>query len=101
MLGAMATLFLTTHTGSLPRPGDLTQLLHEREDQKPTPTIQRRIEESVDEIVEKQRASGLDIVNDGEMSKIGYATYVTRRLNGFDRSPDAGGTRRRPVDVQE
>jgi 5-methyltetrahydropteroyltriglutamate--homocysteine methyltransferase len=97
----MATPFLTTHTGSLPRPGDLTQLLQEREDQKPTPSIEQRIEESVNETVEKQRASGLDIVNDGEMGKIGYATYVTRRLSGFERLPEGGSTRRGPVDLQE
>jgi 5-methyltetrahydropteroyltriglutamate--homocysteine methyltransferase len=35
------------------------------------------------------------------MGKIGYATYVTRRLNGFERSPEAAGTRRGPVDLQE
>jgi 5-methyltetrahydropteroyltriglutamate--homocysteine methyltransferase len=97
----MAAPFPTTHTGSLPRPTDLTQLLQAREEDKPTPGIEQRIEESVKESVQKQRSSGLDIVNDGEMGKIGYATYVTRRLTGFERTPEAGATRRGPVDLQE
>ena len=97
----MAAPFQTTHTGSLPRPGNLTQLLQDREDGKPTPDIEQRIQESVRGTLQKQRDAGLDIVNDGEMGKIGYATYVTRRLSGFERSPDAGGPRRGPVDLQE
>ena len=93
--------FKTTHTGSLPRPADLTQLLQEREDDKPTPDIEPRIQQAVKDVLQKQRDSGLDIVNDGEMGKIGYATYVTRRLTGFERSPEASTVRRGPVDLQE
>jgi len=99
--GVTPALFPTTHTGSLPRPVDLTELLRDREDGKPTPTIGQRVQESVKEILERQVSSGLDIVNDGEMGKIGYATYVTRRLNGFERSPEAATARRGPVDLQE
>jgi 5-methyltetrahydropteroyltriglutamate--homocysteine methyltransferase len=97
----MAATFPTTHTGSLPRPEDLTHLLQDREDSKPTPGIQPRIQQAVKDILQKQRATGLDIVNDGEMGKIGYSTYVTRRLTGFERSSEAGAVRRGPVDVQE
>src|SRR5204863_9985085 len=66
----MAATFPTTHTGSLPRPEDLTQMLQDREESKPTPGIEPRIQQAVKDILQKQRASGLDIVNDGEMGKI-------------------------------
>jgi len=97
----MPAIFPTTHTGSLPRPEDLTHLLQAREDGEPTPGMENRTQQAVKEILQKQRACGLDIVNDGEMGKIGYATYVTRRLTGFERSPEAGAVRRGPVDLQE
>jgi 5-methyltetrahydropteroyltriglutamate--homocysteine methyltransferase len=71
MLGRMPT-FLTTHTGSLPRPTDLTQLLHDRESRKPTPLIEQRISEAVKQAVRQQVEAGVDVVNDGEMGKIGY-----------------------------
>src|SRR5438128_851564 len=98
MLGRMPT-FLTTHTGSLPRPADLTQLLHDREDRKPTPTIEQRISEAVKEAVRQQVEAGVDVVNDGEMGKIGYSTYVTSRLTGFDLAAEP--TRRPPIDLVE
>jgi 5-methyltetrahydropteroyltriglutamate--homocysteine methyltransferase len=97
----MPALFPTTHTGSLPRPEDLTHLLQDREDARPTPGIDARIQQAVKEVLQKERTSGLDIVNDGEMGKIGYSTYVTRRLTGFERSPEANAVRRGPVDLQE
>jgi 5-methyltetrahydropteroyltriglutamate--homocysteine methyltransferase len=98
MLGRMPT-FLTTHTGSLPRPTDLTQLLHDREDRKPTPNIEQRISEAVKEAVRRQVEAGVDVVNDGEMGKIGYSTYVTDRLTGFDLAVEP--TRRPPIDLVE
>jgi 5-methyltetrahydropteroyltriglutamate--homocysteine methyltransferase len=64
--------FLTTHTGSLPRPVDLSDL----EDAG-------QVKAAVDELVRRQAAAGIDIVNDGEASKLSYATYVTGRLSGF------------------
>jgi 5-methyltetrahydropteroyltriglutamate--homocysteine methyltransferase len=76
--------FLTTHTGSLPRPRDLAQLLWDREDRKLTPGLDQRIQQAVVEVVGKQVAAGVDVVNDGEMGKIGYATYVKDRLTGFE-----------------
>jgi 5-methyltetrahydropteroyltriglutamate--homocysteine methyltransferase len=45
--------------------------------------LSRRVAEAVEEVVRKQAAAGIDIVNDGEMSKPSYATYVTDRLSGF------------------
>jgi 5-methyltetrahydropteroyltriglutamate--homocysteine methyltransferase len=77
--------FLTTHTGSLPRPDDLIQMMYAKEEGKPVDreALARRIRSAVGEVVAKQRKAGLDIVNDGEMSKPSYATYVKDRLSGF------------------
>ena len=74
---------LTTHTGSLPRPDDLAQLMFAREDGLPAPGLDERIVTSVAEIVRRQGEMGLDGINDGEMSKPSYATYVKDRLTGF------------------
>ena len=77
--------FLTTHTGSLPRPDDLIQIMYAKEEGKPIDkgALAARIRSSVGEVVGKQRKAGIDIVNDGEMSKPSYATYVKDRLAGF------------------
>ena len=77
--------FLTTHTGSLPRPDDLIEMMYAKEEGKPVDreALAQRIRSSVGEVVGKQRKAGLDIVNDGEMSKPSYATYVKDRLSGF------------------
>jgi 5-methyltetrahydropteroyltriglutamate--homocysteine methyltransferase len=76
----------TTHTGSLPRPDDLVELLYAEElgETADHDALNQRIHEAVGEIVDRQRAAGVDIVNDGEVGKFGYATYVTRRLTGYD-----------------
>ena len=76
---------LTTHTGSLPRPPELRALLVKK-DQGETydqPELERLTREAVVGIVRRQAESGVDIVNDGEMSKPGYSTYVADRLSGF------------------
>ena len=77
--------FLTTHTGSLPRPPDLVDMMFAKEEGVPVEAaaLARRIRAAVAEIVQKQLASGVDIVNDGEMSKPSYATYIKDRLEGF------------------
>jgi 5-methyltetrahydropteroyltriglutamate--homocysteine methyltransferase len=77
--------FLTTHTGSLPRPPDLVDMMFAKEEGVPVETaaLARRIRGAVAEVVQKQLASGVDIVNDGEMSKPSYATYIKDRLEGF------------------
>src|ERR1700729_372830 len=77
--------FLTTHTGSLPRPDDLIPMMYAKEEGKPVDkdALDARIRSAVGEVVGKQRKAGLDIVNDGEMSKPSYATYVKDRLSGF------------------
>src|SRR3569832_2066744 len=77
--------FLTTHTGSLPRPDDLIRVMYAKEEGVPVgpQALNSQIKAAVAEIVRKQAAAGVDLVNDGEMSKPSYATYVKDRLNGF------------------
>src|SRR4029450_9936208 len=77
--------FLTTHTGSLPRPADLIRMMFAKEEGVPVDlaALAPRLRAAVAEIVKKQVAAGVAIVNDGEMSKPSYATYVKDRLNGF------------------
>jgi len=77
---------LTTHTGSLPRPDDLVELLYAVENGEAVdmPALQARIQSAVADSVRRQIEVGLDIVNDGEMSKVSYSTYVNARLTGFE-----------------
>src|SRR5579872_111665 len=76
---------LTTHTGSLPRPDDLADMLFAREsgDLVDRAALEMRVRSAVAEVVRKQAEVGVDVVNDGEMGKIGYSTYVKDRLSGF------------------
>ncbi len=77
---------LTTHTGSLPRPAGLLSLLSAKE----AGTLANRadfdaaVRDAVAETVRKQVEAGVDVINDGEMSKVGYSTYVKDRLSGFE-----------------
>jgi len=76
---------LTTHVGSLPRPPELRQLLVAKDKGEPydRAELERQTRDAVLAIVRRQAATGVDIVNDGEMSKPGYSTYVADRLSGF------------------
>jgi 5-methyltetrahydropteroyltriglutamate--homocysteine methyltransferase len=76
---------LTTHTGSLPRPRDLTAML-EALDAGTTPdpaAFDARVRGAVADVVRRQMEAGVDVVNDGEQGKVGYSTYVRHRLTGF------------------
>ncbi len=77
--------FLTTHTGSLPRPDDLVRMMYAKEEGVPVEpaALAARVRAAVAEVVKKQVDAGIDAVNDGEMSKPSYATYVKDRLAGF------------------
>ena len=77
--------FLITHTGSLPRPDDLIRTMYAKEEGVPVEpaALEYRVRRAVAEVVEKQIAAGVDLVNDGELSKPSYATYIKDRLNGF------------------
>jgi 5-methyltetrahydropteroyltriglutamate--homocysteine methyltransferase len=82
------TRILTTHTGSLPRPADIMEMLtaQARGDKVDDARLQRRITEGVAEVVRKQVACGIDVVNDGETGKFSYSGYVKERLSGFSRT---------------
>jgi len=77
--------FLTTHTGSLPRPDDLVRIMYAKEEGIPVDhqALAERVRTAVAEVVKKQADIGVDIVNDGETSKPSYATYIKDRLDGF------------------
>ena len=77
---------LTTHTGSLPRPDDLLAMLRLKEagETYDEAAFAARVKSAVDEIARRQIEAGIDIINDGEMSKPSYSTYVKDRLTGFE-----------------
>ena len=77
--------FLTTHTGSLPRPEDLIRMMYAKEEGVPVDpaALAQRVAAAVAEVAGKQAAAGIDVINDGEMSKPSYATYIKDRLSGF------------------
>jgi 5-methyltetrahydropteroyltriglutamate--homocysteine methyltransferase len=76
---------LTTHTGSLPRPPDLIKTMFAKEEGVPVDpaALAERVKAAVADVVRKQAEAGVDVVNDGEMSKPSYATYIKDRLDGF------------------
>jgi 5-methyltetrahydropteroyltriglutamate--homocysteine methyltransferase len=78
--------FLTTHVGSLPRPDALVKTMFAKEEGVPIDktALNAQIRSTVDDIIAKQAACGVDVVSDGEMSKPSYATYVKDRLTGFN-----------------
>jgi len=84
---------LTTHVGSLPRSQAVTDVLfaRERDDAKDPEVGSSVITAAVAEVIRRQVGVGIDIVSDGEMSKISYATYISKRFSGF-----AGDTPREP-----
>jgi len=83
---------LTSHVGSLPRTQAVTEVLFARAGGKAAePAGDAVITGAVAEVVKRQVGIGLDVVSDGEMSKISYATYISERLTGFD-----GDTPREP-----
>ncbi len=83
---------LTTHTGSLPRPDDLIKIMWAKGDGVPVDegALAERVAAAVEETVDKQVKAGISVINDGEMSKPSYATYVQERLEGFNgKSPES------------
>jgi len=90
---------LTTHTGSLPRTRALTRLLVAREQGKEfdSADMTREARAALDIVLGNQIDAGVDIVNDGEVPRIGFSTYVAERISGF------GGEsmRNRPTDMDK
>jgi 5-methyltetrahydropteroyltriglutamate--homocysteine methyltransferase len=90
---------LTTHTGSLPRPPALLEALQQRDHgERNGSALAGQVRSAVQEIVGRQAAAGVTVVNDGEASKIGYSTYVKERLEGFGGNGGLGGV---PADLAE
>lgn len=91
----MSDRILTTHVGSLPRSADVTDLVfaQERGEAIDQAQFDAVIGAAVDDMVRLQVGAGIDLVSDGEMSKISYATYIKDRITGFDgdspRTPPA------------
>jgi 5-methyltetrahydropteroyltriglutamate--homocysteine methyltransferase len=77
---------LTTHVGSLPRPQDVVDCLFAEDRGEPVDTHQfdSTLRRAVADIVARQADAGVDVVSDGEMGKISYATYIRHRLTGFE-----------------
>ena len=80
---------LTTHVGSLPRPQEVVEQLfaQDRGDAIDPAAFDATMQRAVAQVVRKQADAGIDIVSDGEMSKISYATYIRHRLSGFATGP--------------
>jgi len=76
---------LTTHVGSLPRSGEVTAFLYRKDSGEPYDEAEfdATIAAGVADAVAKQVAAGVDVVSDGETSKVGYSTYIKDRLSGF------------------
>ncbi len=76
---------LTTHTGSLPRPAGLVEMLAAlvRGDAVDETELESAGHEATDEVVKAQLAAGVDVINNGEQSRVSFSTYVTQRVSGF------------------
>tara|TARA_B100000959_G_scaffold78274_1_gene83066 strand:+ start:2203 stop:3327 length:1125 start_codon:yes stop_codon:yes gene_type:complete len=95
----MSELILTTHVGSLPRSPRAVDLIFARErgESFDRAVFESTMAEEVEATVERQVASGIDVVSDGETSKIGYATYVKDRYTGFG----GDSPRNAPADLKQ
>lgn len=95
----MTNRILTTHVGSLPRSKAVTDLVFEHENSEIADwdVFNTTIANAVKDVVQKQVAAGVDLVSDGEMSKISYATYIKDRITGFE----GDSPRTPPSDLEE
>src|SRR5262245_42048297 len=85
---------LTTHTGSLPRPPQVVELMLQEQNNPGAKAAELKaaVRRAVADVVAKQVACGLDVINDGEQGRTDYTTHVKDRLTGFDgpSSPPLG-----------
>lgn len=90
---------LTTHVGSLPRSKAVTDVVFALENKQDINQTEARkiIRQAVQQVVARQSDTGIDVVSDGEMSKISYATYIKDRITGFD----GDSPRQPPKDLEE
>ncbi len=89
----------TTHVGSLPRSAEVADLLFaaERGESVDERQFDQTMAAAVEETVRRQVEAGIDLVSDGEMAKISYATYIKDRITGFD----GDSPRRPPADLED
>ena len=89
----------TTHVGSLPRSSELSDLLASKDNKEELniKVFDEVVKKNVLEVVKKQINSGLDVISDGEMSKISYATYIKDRVEGFSGESE----RKAPKDLDD
>ena len=90
---------LTTHVGSLPRSKAVTDVVFALENGQDMSVdlAQETIQKAVSDVVARQVVTGVDVVSDGEMSKISYATYIKDRITGFE----GDSSRQPPKDLEE
>ena len=93
----MTSSILTTHVGSLPRSKELSELLFAKDKKEfyDKKLFNQVVQKNVEEVVKRQLKVGIDVISDGEMSKISYATYVKDRIKGFSGESE----RRAPADL--
>ena len=79
------TRILTTHTGSLPRPAGLVSMLGSvsRGEAVDQPALDAAAQQAISDVVSAQLAAGVDVINNGEQSRVSFSTYVTQRMSGF------------------
>ena len=84
---------LTSHAGSLPRPDDVRALLVAKHAGEPydSAVFASRVRAAVRDVVRQQLASGIDVVNDGELSKINFTSYARERLGGVTQKKREAG----------
>lgn len=89
--------FLTTHVGSLPRGEEVSAMLlaKDKGELQDQATFDACMAQVTKDVVARQVEAGIDVVSDGETSKVGYATYIKDRLTGFEGS----SPRRVPADL--
>jgi 5-methyltetrahydropteroyltriglutamate--homocysteine methyltransferase len=94
---------LTTHTGSLPRPSDLVDIVLRQEAKQPVDeeVLAMRVRSAVAEVVLKQAEIGITFLNDGEQGKPGYSTYMKDRLTGFEGESTAAAVSGEAKDFPE
>ena len=95
----MKSKILTTHVGSLPRSQELSELIFSKDNKEIFDELKFNlvVKKNVENVVKKQLDIGLDIISDGEMSKISYATYVKERVSVFSGESE----RKAPADLDD
>lgn len=95
---------LTTHVGSLPRPDDLVDFLQKEDRGEPVDqaAFQARAADAIKQSVREQVEAGVDVVSDGELSKMSYHVYAKHRLSGLSNIDGSGVPgRKAPRDIQD